>query len=206
MPLRQAHPASVLLTLMLVASLSAGCAREDDNGAPPDDRAAENTPSDEAQRAEQNRPGVSAREMIDQALNPRREEPRHPFLDDLRQPARLEREAVENRHVQGQIDTIRTYYYEGLRLRVYDPSDGGGEIVTDVRIDSPGYDHPLDFDIGAPRAKVRESLGEPEEVRDSDLRYLIGDDEDAPAAAPNYLDVRIADGRVSRLTWRFYYD
>src|SRR5690554_3452000 len=46
------------------------------------------------------------------------------LLRRLPKSARAETEPVENRHVPGQIDTLRTLAYDGLRIQLYEAADG----------------------------------------------------------------------------------
>lgn len=149
---------------------------------------------------------LSVEDMVDQASNPTPGQEYPPFLAQLPRADEVETEAVENRHVQGQVDTMRTHRYGAVSIRVYDVSDSPSRIVTRIEVEEDDRETGLPIDVGTDESRVVEELGEPVERQEDRLRYQWPLDGDEPAAAPNYLDIYLTAGTVKRIAWEFYYD
>lgn len=204
------HPIRTI-TALLVLVLLAGCGPQQRDTAP--DPADTLATSDEAvpangnqtdpSGASQARPGVPLSELVEAG---RQREPGQqglPVLDRLNEPARLETEPRENRHVPGQVDTLRTYHYDGLRFEVYDVSDSERQLMQNVTVMSDAYDPGLGFRVGSTRSEVEAAMGEPGERRSGAYVYDLGESE---LGASDQLIVRFDGDRVRELEWSFYVD
>ncbi|MFW5973121.1 MAG: hypothetical protein ACOCTG_03940 [Bacteroidota bacterium] len=186
--------------LLAVMLLTAGC--EPDADRVPDREADTQRMADQ----ESTDAGVSVETMVEQTLSPAPDRPYPPFLDRLNEPERVETEVVENRHVPGQMDTVRTYIYDGLEIEVYDRSQDERKLVRRIELLEPGFDHGLEFDVGDQEMDVRQAMGEPEEAENGELRFRLTQNADDPVSAPNHLHVRLRNDRVDALRWSFYVD
>lgn len=124
-------------------------------------------------------------------------------LDRLPPPQRVEATPVENRHIEGQTDTVRTLHYDGLALEVYAVADGK-EILQEVRVTGGGYETAQGLGVGSTRAAVRAALGEATRSNGGTLTYDIKTSPDDPT--PTTLTVRFDGDRVAALTWSYYVD
>ena len=60
-------------------------------------------------------------------------------LDRLNDPLRVDEAPRPNRHDPSQTDTVRTLYYDGMEIGIYDVSASGQRLVTPQALDaSPG--------------------------------------------------------------------
>lgn len=125
------------------------------------------------------------------------------LLDRLGEPQRVEAEPVENRHVEGQTDTLRTYVYDGLELEVYAVS-GGGELLQAVRVAGEGYETGEGIGVGSTREAVRAALGTPTGADGDTLTYERPASPEDPT--PPTLTVRFDGDRVAAVAWSFYVD
>lgn len=120
-------------------------------------------------------------------------------LGGLPEPQRIAEEVQENRHVPGQMDTLRTYHYDGLQFTVYDVSGSDKVMLQSLRITAPGYETE-GVNVGATRADVERALGPPQRQEDGAEVYGFGE------AAESFLHVRYEGDAVSELRWAFYVD
>lgn len=127
------------------------------------------------------------------------------LLRRLQEPTRAETEPVENRHVPGQIDTLRTLVYDGLRIQLYEVADGSGRrLVQEVTVTGEGYATAEGLGVGSTRAEVREALGEPLYAEADALGYEVQESPDDPT--PALLHVEFQEERVAALRWSLYVD
>jgi hypothetical protein len=175
----------LLLSLLALAGLAtaAGCAAE------------RSTASASSAR-------VGLAEILDDAYE-RRDDGSLALLGRLPAPQRVEAEPVENRHVAGQTDTLRTLHYDGLTLEVYAVA-GGREILQEVRVTGDGYETAEGLGVGSTRAAVRGALGEPTRSDGGTLTYDVKTSPDD--LTPTTLTVRFDGDRVAALTWSYYVD
>jgi hypothetical protein len=124
------------------------------------------------------------------------------LLEPLGRPLRNWGKPTPNRHVAGQVDTLRTLVYEGLEVQVYETADER-ELLQTLRVTSPRYRTAEGLTVGSPREDVHAALGAPEGVEAGQDTFAIGSDPDGP---PLDLVVEYEAGRVSALVWRFYMD
>ena len=172
------------LTLCFAAVLLlAGCA-----GQPAADTSSR---SDEARAG---RPGVPLAALIENDFAT--------VLDRLNPPLRVEEEPIENRHVPGQVDTLRTYFYEGLRFTVYDVSASGKKLLQNLTVTSDAYPAPQGVRVGMTRQEITQRLGTPVRQEDGVYIYHLGD---GPIPNP-ILSVHFENDTVSTLKWSFYVD
>lgn len=168
----------------LLALLWAGCGR----GA-----------SDQSDR-EQGRPGVSLTELVKAGTEPSPETDSLRVLDRLKPPLRIDTEPQKNRHVPGQIDTLRIYVYRGLEVTVYDVANDPTEMMQSLTVVDSTYETEEGLRVGLPRERIRALLGTPDQVEGDTLTYRLG------TPAPNHLQVSFRNDHVARLKWSFYVD
>lgn len=145
---------------------------------------------------------VTLPEVLDHAYE-RRADGSLVVLDRLPTPQRVESEPVQNRHVEGQTDTLRTFHYDGLALEVYVVADGK-EILQEVRVTGEGYETAERLGVGSTRGAVREALGEPTRAEGNALTFEVTASPEDPT--PTTLTVRFDGDRVEALTWSYYVD
>lgn len=121
-------------------------------------------------------------------------------LQRLGPPQRVHRHPVENEHVAGQIDTIRTYTYDGLRLRTYDVAASSKVLLIGLVVTNGRYQTEDGLRVGTSREAVEARRGEPSDVRDDTYVYQLSE------VAPDWLYVRFEDDTVAELEWDLYYD
>lgn len=127
------------------------------------------------------------------------------LLRRLPAPVRVEAEPFENRHVPGQIDTLRTLVFEGLDIHFYDVADGGGRrLAQAVSVTGEGYRTAGGIGVGSTKAEVHEILGEPLYVEGHDFIYVAPESRDE--VAPTQLIIRFEGERVVSLLWSLYVD
>src|SRR6056297_2553421 len=105
------------------------------------------------------RPDLALPAILDRA-HERNEDGSLVLLDRLGEPERVETEPIENRHVPGQIDTLRTLVFDGMAVEVYAVADGK-ELLQEVRVTGPEYETAEGLGVGSTREAVREALGAP---------------------------------------------
>jgi hypothetical protein len=123
------------------------------------------------------------------------------LLDRLGEPRRVEAEPVENRHVPGQVDTLRTLVWDGLEVEVYAVADGR-ELLREVRVTGAGYETAEGLRVGSTRAEVREAFGAPAHAEGDAATYEVRDAPDDPT--PTQLRVRYDGDRVAAMVWSYY--
>jgi hypothetical protein len=125
------------------------------------------------------------------------------LLDRLGEPRRIETEPVENRHVPGQIDTLRTLVFDGLAVEVYAVADGK-ELLQEIRVTGPGYETAEGLGVGSTRAAVRDVLGSPARTEGDTVTYEVSESPEDPT--PTQLHIRYDGDRVAAMTWSYYVD
>jgi hypothetical protein len=125
------------------------------------------------------------------------------LLDRLGEPRRVEREPIENRHVPGQIDTLRTLAWDGLAVEVYAVADGK-ELLQEIRVTGPGYETAEGLGVGSTQSAVREAFGEPDRTDGDTVTYEVAESPDDPT--PTQLHIRYDGDRVAALSWSYYVD
>ena len=175
----------------------AGCAEAADPAPPRPEARAEPAP------ASQSRPGVS----LDRLLAIHDDEAA--FLQSLAPPRSERAEPVENEFIAGQIDTVRTRVYDGLRVEAYEVTDGP-QFVQSVTVTDGGYGTSDGVAVGETRAALEAVLGPPatgpDVGRGGAVVYQTG-----AGPAPTTVEVVYepdAGGveRASEITWRPYLD
>jgi len=165
-----------------------GPAPSPESSAPDPETATEPTPSAEV------RPGV----RIDRLLAPTAPLPE--VVARLREPRSRTAEPIENRQVRGQIDTIRTWRYDGLTLELYDVS-GGRLLLQRLAVTSDTYGTTDGLSVGEPRDAIESTLGAPVGTEGDVVTYRLGDE------LPTAVEVRYQpdeDGveRATAIEWR----
>ncbi len=128
-------------------------------------------------------------------------------LGRLQPPRRVTTEALANRHVPGQTDTLRTYHYDGLALTVYDVSASDKQLLYALQVTSDAYvpQRPHVLHVGMARAEVEAALGAPDERLEDGVTYQYALDGDGGAPGTLLL-VRFDEGAAAALEWSFYVD
>ena len=121
----------------------------------------------------------------------------------LNEPADTETDPVENRHVLGQIDTIRTLVYDGIELEFYDITDNG-ILLQEVTVDGKEYVTAEGIGVGSSRADVEAAYGSPYLAADGQPVHEITSSFDE--ATPTHLRVQYDGDTVTSLSWYFYVD
>lgn len=148
------------------------------------------------------RPAVPLTTILDEAYQ-RTDDGSLDILNRLGEPRRVEAEAIENRHAAGQVDTLRTYVFDGLAVEVYAVT-GGSELLQSVLVTGPGYETTDGLGVGRARAAVRDALGSPMHIDGDTVTYDITSDSGDPT--PVALSVRYAADRVAAMQWIYYVD
>lgn len=186
--------------LLLIFLMLAACAEPSQN----DEQAAGDTAYAHSDTAGTVRPGgelgVDLAALVEARLNPEPGTERLSLLDSLAPPLRVETEPTENRHVPGQIDTLRTLHYDGLRLTLYDVSASESVILTEIEV--TGEQHALreGLRVGDARQAVEDALGPPDERENGTYVYEYGN------GASHYLRLYFSGDAVFEIEWSFYYD
>ena len=111
-------------------------------------------------------------------------------------PLRVEAEPVENRHVAGQIDTVRTYVWQGLEVSDYETAPGK-TLRLMVRARDARFRDTHGLGLGATRPAVQAALGDPlHTFEDGTVNYLYRDTPDWTT-----LNVTYRDGLVDTIAW-----
>ena len=123
----------------------------------------------------------------------------------LRAPREVRTEATENRYVADQVDTVRTYVYDGLELELYDVTDGPA-FVRRLAITGGDYGTSDGLSVGTPRDEMEATLGPPIDETGGTVTYTTGAE-----PTPTLVEVLYeadADGvaRASEIVWLPYVD
>jgi hypothetical protein len=196
------------LALALVLALALAACTSDPADAPAAPPAEGSTPgptatpagADAEPLAEADRQPVAP---LDEILAPRRDD--GPFLRGLPEPRAVRAEPTENRHVEGQTDTVRTYVYRGLEVEAYEVS-GGRTFVQRVEATSPAYETESGLAVGRTRGAVESVLGVPVE-EDGPVAVYETDEGPTPTTVEVRYETDAAGAeRAVRITWRPYVD
>lgn len=87
------------------------------------------------------------------------------------EPDSVRQRPFDNLHVEGQIDTVATYWFDGLEASYYRISANGRELPLNYSIGRPGYLSGLPVDVGSTVSQVRGALGSAQETTDGQHRY-----------------------------------
>ena len=166
---------------------------------------AEDTPTPEAPSREEGSPsdtpprdatpGLSLDELLDSQVDGTTLQTR------LNAPQRIETEPVANRHVEGQVDTLRTYVYDGIHIQFYDVT-GSGVLLQEVDVTGEGYATADGLGVGSSRAAIEAAYPHVLEAEGSTITYEREDAEPTPTV----LRVIYDGDRASSLTWVLYVD
>ena len=128
-----------------------------------------------------------------------------PVLDAMRPPRTREAVPVANAHVEGQVDSVVTWTYDGLAVEAHAVT-GGPTLVRRVVATESAYGTLNGVSVGETRANLEDILGEASAEAGGVASYLA----DA-AEMPTFVDVVYApddDGvdRAVRIAWRLPVD
>jgi hypothetical protein len=116
-------------------------------------------------------------------------------------PRRVEKRPVPNQYVEGQVDTLRTLVYTGLRALVYDVTDTTKTFLVRLSLSSTQYATPEGLRVGLSEQQVLDQLGPPTR-RNASVGELIYQETEP---TPTSMVVRIREGRVVQIDWEFYF-
>jgi hypothetical protein len=146
-------------------------------------------------------PTDAVSQLIQQALRSDGSISYNGLVRQLGAPRRVETETVANQYVDGQIDTLRTLVYTGVRALVYDVTDDPKTFLVRLSLTSTQYVTPEGVRVGLDAAQVRDKLGPPTRRNASRGEWIY--QESAPK--PTSMVVRVRDGRVVRIDWEFFF-
>lgn len=121
------------------------------------------------------------------------------LVRQLGTPQRVETRPFPNQYVRGQIDTLRTLVYPGIRALVYDVTSEEKTFLVRLSLSSSQYTTPDGLRVGLAERKVVERLGPPTR-RNASQGELIYQETDT---TPTSLVVKVQDGRVVQIDWEF---
>ncbi|HMB93720.1 MAG TPA: hypothetical protein VKP65_22905 [Rhodothermales bacterium] len=121
-------------------------------------------------------------------------------LASLPPAEQVDRRPRQNRHDSTQVDTLRTLYYNGLFIRVYDVSSSDKALIQHMEVTSRDFATEEGITVGTSRAEVEQKLGQPDKKEGNTYVYNLGTE------APNQLHIPFENNKVSRLSWSFHVD
>ncbi len=191
------------LAVVLAFSMLSGCGG-DASGAEGDDPAVERptTPTDASLPTADVRPGAS----LDRILVERPDD--GAFLDALRPPRVRLTEPVENRYVEGQVDSVVTLVYDGLGIEAYEVT-GGRTFVRRLAVTDGSYGTDSGLSVGEARDDLEAVLGPPVAVAGDIVTYQ--DAETVAEPEPPRVEITYEpdlDGveRATQIVWIPYLD
>ncbi len=191
------------LGLLLIA-LAGGCADDADPSVSTAGEFRSSTrapaPAAEDERvAMEVRPGVG----LDRLLAEREDDAA--FLAGLQAPRTQHAEPAPNEYVEGQVDTVRTYVYDDLRIEVYEVADGRAFIQ---RVDVTGGDYGTasGLSVGETRDQIEAILGIPFQEDGNVAAYLTGPEPTPTTVEVEYAADRDGTTRATAISWIPYLD
>ncbi|WP_420454537.1 hypothetical protein [Rubrivirga sp.] len=122
------------------------------------------------------------------------------LVESLRPPRGQRAEPVANRHVAGQVDTVRTWAYDGLALEIYDVT-GGPALVQRLTVTSGAYGTADGLAVGETRTALEETLGRAVSEADRVATYEL-DGALPTTVRVTYEPDREGVPRASTIEWR----
>jgi hypothetical protein len=190
--------ALLVLVLVLVLLVAVGCTgTADDAPSPEEVPAGEGPPPGNPPMGGpvEVTPGLALDDLLDSYVDGMTLQAR------LNTPRRIEAEPVANRHVAGQVDTLRTYVYDGIRLQFYDLTDGG-VLLQEVAVTDDGYTTADGLGVGSTRDAIEAAYPHSLGAEGSTITYESGGDDPASTV----LRVAYAADHAASLTWFLYVD
>lgn len=179
---------SLFFAMLVLLLVLAGCGKQSDN-------AADSTDADSLAAVS---PGalISVSEIAESVLRGNAEQ----ALAGLPPAEQVQRKARQNRHDSTQVDTMRTLYYTGLYIQVYDVTASDQSLIQHMEVTSQDFATEEGITVGTSRAEVEQKLGQPDEKEGDMYVYNLGTE------TPNQLRIPFENNQVSRLSWSFYVD
>ncbi len=145
------------------------------------------------------RPGVS----LDRLLASRSDDA--DVLADLRAPRSVHVEPTPNDFVDSQMDTVRTYIYDGLQIEAYEVAEGRTFIR---RIDVIGGDYGTasGLALGETRVQIERVLGIPFQEDGNVAAYQTGDELTPLTVEVEYEEDIDGTQRATAISWIPYLD
>lgn len=122
------------------------------------------------------------------------------LVNQLGTPRRVEKRPIANQYVRGQIDTLRTLFYQGIEALVYDVTSEEKALLLRFSLSSPKYATPEGVRVGLSKQRAVEKIGPPTR-RDASQAELIYQETES---TPTSLVVHVREGQVVGIDWEFY--
>lgn len=123
------------------------------------------------------------------------------LVQRLGTPRRVEREPIANQYVRGQMDTLRTLVYTGIKALVYDVTNEEKTFLVRLSVSSSQYTTPEGLSVGLREGDVIETLGPPTRRNASPGTLIYQETKPKPTS----MVVQVRDGRVVQIDWEFYF-
>jgi len=121
------------------------------------------------------------------------------LLRELGTPQRVETETVPNQYVRGQIDTLRTLVYSGIRATMYDVANESKTFLVRLTLSTARYTTPEGLRVGLSKQRVIDLLGPPTRTSSSEGHLVYQE----TTSTPTSMLVQLQDNRVARIDWEF---
>lgn len=116
-------------------------------------------------------------------------------------PRRVAAKLIHNRYELGRTDTMRTLLYPGLEAVLYEATQPTRTFLIRLVLTSARYRSPEGLHVGMLQTQVLDRIGPPT-TRDRATGELVyAESESMPTA----LILTVRGGRVTKITWEFYF-
>jgi len=146
-------------------------------------------------------PSDAVSQLIQQALRSDGSISHDALIQRLGGPRRVETEPVANQYVDGQIDTLRTLVYTGMRALMYDVTNDSKTFLVRLSLTSTQYMTPEGVHVGLDAAQVRDTLGPPTRRNAAKGEWIY--QESGPK--PTSMVVQVRNGQVVQIDWEFFF-
>lgn len=125
---------------------------------------------------------------------------RETLVQRLGTPRQVKITPVANQYVEGQVDTLRTLVYTGMRALVYDVTNESKTFLVRLSLSSTQYATPGGLRVGLNKEHALDQLGPPTR-RKSEKGTLIYEER---GPTPTSMVVQVRGDRIVRIDWEFY--
>jgi hypothetical protein len=199
------HKLTGVLIVQVVLSLAVGACSSAESTQPKSDgrsvsSSAETVTVERAESEEKTGPPSDVvSQLIRRALRADGSVSRRLLVRRLGPPRHVDERPIANQYVQGQVDTVRTLVYRGVKALVYDVTSESKSFLLRLSLSSPRYATPEGLRVGVSEREVIETIGPPTR-RSPTQNELIYQETDTPSTS---LVVRVKGDRVVRIDWEF---
>jgi len=199
-------PAYVLVWLIALSTVMGACSSAESTQPKPEER----SPASPEKVSPMERVGPTEKagppsdvvsRLIQEALRSDGSVSYRMLVQRLGTPQRVERRPIANQYVRGQVDTLRTLVYTGIRALVYDVTNEAKTFLVRLSLSSSQYTTPEGLRVGVPEADVIEALGPPTRRNASQGELIYQETKPKPTS----MVVQVQDGRVVQIDWEFYF-